>query len=215
MPGTINAPTTYTDLVYASPQIEKLVEAIVKGTLPFPANGKNGLILYGPNGTGKTTLAKLLPQDMHVHRPNNPTFFVSQHTVMSGSNGPALIQTLHNQASNFYAGYDHNCIILDEVDHLGHAAMLSLKAVMNVPMTLFIMTTNNLPAIERGVVSRSILIQMTPPPPVEFLPLARRVLISMGITKKVADAVLLPIITKCNGDVREVISQMTQAALNI
>jgi replication-associated recombination protein RarA len=37
------------------------LESILDLTLPFPANGVCGIILYGLYGTGKTTLANLLP----------------------------------------------------------------------------------------------------------------------------------------------------------
>jgi ABC-type uncharacterized transport system ATPase subunit len=37
------------------------LESILDLTLPFPANGVCGIILYGLYGTGKTTLGNLLP----------------------------------------------------------------------------------------------------------------------------------------------------------
>ena len=36
------------------------LEMIVDGTLPMPGS-KSGILLYGINGTGKTTMAELLP----------------------------------------------------------------------------------------------------------------------------------------------------------
>ena len=37
------------------------LESILDGTMSFPDNGVNGIILHGLYGTGKTTMAKLLP----------------------------------------------------------------------------------------------------------------------------------------------------------
>ena len=37
------------------------LESILDQTLPFPANGVCGIVLYGLYGTGKTTIANLLP----------------------------------------------------------------------------------------------------------------------------------------------------------
>ncbi len=49
------------------------LESILDLTLPFPDNGICGIILYGLYGTGKTTLANLLPGliDTALSDPNS------------------------------------------------------------------------------------------------------------------------------------------------
>ena len=47
-------PQTYKDFVFADPATERLLDYLVINAEAFPANGKTGLLLYGPYGTGKT-----------------------------------------------------------------------------------------------------------------------------------------------------------------
>jgi replication-associated recombination protein RarA len=54
-------PQNITDIVYGSDNAKELVSQIVSGEIPFPFSGVNGIILYGPNGTGKSALARILP----------------------------------------------------------------------------------------------------------------------------------------------------------
>jgi replication-associated recombination protein RarA len=61
-------PKTISDFVYNSPQSRDIIFDIVNGTVPFPVSGKNGILLYGVWGTGKSALAKILPQAIEDRR---------------------------------------------------------------------------------------------------------------------------------------------------
>ena len=55
------APKTLNDFVFSNPQSKTTLAAIISLKLPFPNFGTSGIMLYGTYGTGKTTLARLLP----------------------------------------------------------------------------------------------------------------------------------------------------------
>jgi hypothetical protein len=74
---------------------------------------------------------------------------------------------------------------------------------MNVSTGVFILTTNHIDKIERGVLNRSVLIEMNAASPQQWLPFAQRVLKDCGV-EDVSDDELIPLLASCNGSVREI-----------
>ena len=97
----------------------------------------------------------------------------------------------------------YHYIVLDEVDLLTEAAMSSLKSIMNKPETIFIMTTNHLNKIDRGVINRSVLVDFNAAPDSDWLVQVRKMLAAFDITVD-DDALLLDIIRPCNGAARDI-----------
>ena len=56
----VSAPRCLNDFAL-QPNSRYKLESILDYTLSFPDNGVNGIILHGLYGTGKTTMAELLP----------------------------------------------------------------------------------------------------------------------------------------------------------
>jgi len=149
------------------PETRQTLEQLANGTVAFPAYGKTGLLLYGTNGTGKTTTAQLMPALLEPvisarnGAKSQPLNALSNYffNCEQGQNGAALTEQLRNilMLSSWNASGRHY-IILDEVDNLTKAAMSSLKNLMNSSFAVFLLTTNNLSAIEKGVISRSHLL---------------------------------------------------------
>ena len=61
---SLPAPTVAADIVFHSDVERRLILDVVSGKKAFPASGKNGLLLWGDYGTGKTTLARMLPEEI-------------------------------------------------------------------------------------------------------------------------------------------------------
>ncbi len=58
---TTYQPQTIAEVVFGNDESRSMIEDIISGDIPFPFQGKTGILLHGVFGTGKTTLAKILP----------------------------------------------------------------------------------------------------------------------------------------------------------
>jgi DNA polymerase III delta prime subunit len=159
------------------PHSRSKLEMIIDGTLPVPGS-KSGILLYGIYGTGKTTMAELLPGWIETARTTDALSNVTagqlvdatqpNYTLYScaqGQNGSVLMGNIQTHTSLVSWNVSNlHYVILDEVDLLTSAASASLKSIMNRKDVIFILTTNHLNKIDRGVQDRSILIDLNAPP---------------------------------------------------
>lgn len=166
---------------------------IVRGLTGVPSHGQNGILLHGPNGTGKTTMALLLPH-LIEYAKLRPAGSITEADAVTTTgeelsdagyhkkklncrtlNYDQLVKEINAQHTGFFrpdSGFVYQ--ILDEVDELG-SRQTALKGLMNdLDKTIFILTTNHLNYIDRGVRSRCIEIDFSPAPMSEWKAEIRR-----------------------------------------
>jgi DNA polymerase III delta prime subunit len=128
-----------------------------------------------------------------------------------GFNGVQVMTLLDKQLSRTSLNASRlHYFILDEVDNLTKSAQQSLKSVMNTKRAIFILTTNNLSSLDKGMKDRCIQLEMNAADVEQLLPIARRVASDMNVVLN--DAELTREITASNGSMREVMSRVKRLA---
>ncbi|MBT8573797.1 AAA family ATPase [Polynucleobacter asymbioticus] len=200
--GNNHEPKTIDDIIFGNNESKLRIEDIVSGAEELPYSGKSAILLYGVFGTGKTTLAKMLPNNIEYGKTKEELVWPEEFIAcQQGFNGPqvmARIDAILTKSSLNVSGLHY--IILDEVDNLTKQAQQSLKSALNTTRGVFILTTNNVSQLDKGMLDRCILVEMNAANPNAYLDIAKSIADEAGVA--LSNDELLPTIQAANGSFR-------------
>jgi len=199
------SPVDLLDVVFRTQDDLNTIQEIVDGSIGFPMSGINSIMLYGTYGTGKSALARIIPNLIEKHKTGEIPFSRYFNIAQGGDNGATVIKSIINQAS-LIPNDAYHYFVLDEINNLRKEVMGSLKAAINTGASnsVFVMTTNDLSAIEGGVLDRSILVEFNAAASNRWLPRVRKILNDYEVTGA-TDKELIYIIDSCNGSARKIL----------
>ena len=168
-------------------------------------NDIQNLLFYGPAGTGKTTLAKLIAKNVDCD------------LLYINASDERGIETIRDKVSGFASTMSFKSIkivILDEADFLTIMAQASLRNVIETfsRSTRFILTCNYLERIIDPLQSRCQTLKIIPPDKLEIINHLMKVINKEGIKCSVSD---LETITNNNyPDVRKMLNTIQVSTVN-
>lgn len=188
------APNTLDDVVFCDAATEMRVKAYASG-------GMSGhVILYGPNGTGKTTVAKLLPIAISGEQAIIEDKSLDELLTMKDLKGylkQAAKTTELIHSSKHY-------LVYDEADaYKGNMSKFWIAVDCCGDDIMMIFTTNNPMAIPASIRSRADEIGFPALTPQQFLSRAQQILQAEGVTLSNGEILFYLSQTNGNNDLRK------------
>jgi len=168
-------PSTIDEFVFATPKLEAQIRRYAEGKSLLP------LVLYGNYGTGKSLLAELLPKAI-----DGEEVIVSRVNAEELNNAKDVREKFFRSAQydKLFStnGQKNNYTVIEEVN-FDPKAKGALRVCLDgmAERELFIFTTNEVEKIDKGLLSRSQVVEVLPAPPDRFFPRAQHILRSEGV----------------------------------
>ena len=168
-------PSTIDEFVFATPKLEAQIRRYADGKSLLP------LVLYGNYGTGKSLLAELIPKAI-----DGEEVIVSRVNAEELNNAKDVREKFFRSAQydKLFStnGQKNNYTVIEEVN-FDPKAKGALRVCLDgmAERELFIFTTNEVEKIDKGLLSRSQVVEVLPAPPDRFFPRAQHILRSEGV----------------------------------
>jgi len=175
-------PKSIDEFVFATDKLERQIRRYTDGKTTMP------LVLHGPHGTGKSLLAELIPraidgEDVSVNKINAEDL-----------NNKKEVRAKFSRSASFdrlfsVGGQTMGYTVVEEVN-FDPTARGALRTCLDdmARRELFIFTTNEVEKLDRGLLSRSEVVEVLPVTPDRFFDRAKHIVSSEGV--EIADAVL-------------------------
>jgi len=168
------APKTLNDIAWPSPKVKRLISNMVVHRKP------QHILLYGPYGTGKTTLAQVIADSAPI---SEALGHADLHEMPGHKIGKDEVIKLGNFINLVRLG-DFAIIRIEEFDQVTTAAQQSLKILIDQASmcdAFIVGTTNHIEKIDRGIRDRCACLNIGLPPQNELVDKAKSILGNEGV----------------------------------
>jgi DNA polymerase III delta prime subunit len=171
------------------------------------------ILFHGPPGTGKTTMASLLPREVD---PTFSDFDLLDLQASSTSNNASRLQQLHNFCP-MMSFSDARVVKIDEFDMLPNIMQGNMKNVMDKYKlnTRFFLTTNHINKVDPAVRSRCLKLSIVHNKMDAWVPRLRGILAIEGMAGRISDEKLLDIADVSHGDCRTILQDLEHLILKV
>ena len=190
------APLSLADVVFPSAAIKAQIMAIALQA------SDDDLLLHGPHGTGKSTVAGLIYKEWYGYLPLGTPAFVGPE-MSTDAKAEGLLKCIRNMG-NFDKNFGgHGLVIIDELDAASKNAQYRLREIMQSGgrQVQFVFTTNHPTKVYTGIRSACRVIEFPHSTPEQWLPRAQHILQAEGVF--LPDANVLNILSASSGDIRQ------------
>jgi DNA polymerase III delta prime subunit len=227
-------PNCLDDFLFSSETEKQKLDYILSQKMPFPFAGKNGILLHGTWGTGKSTLAELLPELIEASHAgtwdlsqnigqmpaaNRDNVLTDMFRCGGGLSITSIANAVYTSADKMPSWHqsNHHYFVFDEVDKLTVGAQQSLKAVMGVKRCMFFYTTNYLNKVDVGILNRCHLVEMNQVVDLaSYVPLGQAILKAMGLPSTAMTSQTIETIAgKAKGSMRNFMDEIVFSAVGL
>jgi DNA polymerase III delta prime subunit len=209
----LTKPQSFSDLVFGDEESAQLLRAILNQKIAIPAYGKTALLLYGVFGTGKTTAANILCEEIE-HALGGDELGAAAHWINCDNQKDITEVIKQAEAYRAHVSFNRSRLhyyVFDEVDNLTKDGQKKLKLFLNHSDIICILTTNYLKNVDEGVQSRCYAINCNGASSAQILPRVKQVLQQQNLPLP-SDSALLDKIDACEGSWREIIPAVLMLA---
>jgi hypothetical protein len=206
-------PKSVADIVVSSPQSRGTLEQLTNGQYPLPVNRSTVLVISGPYGSGKTCLAKLLPQAIEAAYGSGvltddtvPYLYVD---CRSGAIGRSILHKIEEMTTFVTPdNASRHYILCDEIDNLSASAQEELHQLTFRSSIVWIFTTNHRSRIDYRLLAVGIDILLDAPKDDALATLAIQIAADYDVTLSIEQA--QSIAKACTGSWRQVAERTLQ-----
>lgn len=163
------------------------------------------LVLYGPMGTGKSLMAKLIAEELDRNRIATYERFEGA-TYTTASKAQDLVKQIDGQNKYVNIFAQRRLFIIEEFDRIDQSNQIAFGHLMTKPNVQFVFTSNHVQNIDQRLLSRAHLCHITGGTQNDMLMLAQHVLQSEGVTA--TPSKLDSIVQNANGNVRDLLTDL-------